>query len=88
MQSMYLIINFYLLVSTSRSHEWLKHGTCSDMDTESAYFSTVLKIFEGGLNFGDVLEKAGVTPSKTDTYTVSSLPYSSKMFRLKLIAAK
>lgn len=49
----------------------MKHGTCSDMRTEDAYFGTVLKIFEGGLNFGDVLDKAGIRPSSTDTYTVS-----------------
>ena len=54
-----------------RSHEWLKHGTCSDMNTEYEYFNTVLKVFEGGLNFGDVLEKGGVSPSSTNTYSVS-----------------
>lgn len=54
----------------NRSHEWLKHGTCSDMQTENEYFSTVLKIFESGLNFGDILEKGGIQPSSTDTYKV------------------
>ena len=49
----------------------MKHGTCSDMTTENTYFSTVLKVFEGGLNFGDVLHEAGIHPSLSDTYTVS-----------------
>ena len=61
-----------ILSIINRSHEWLKHGTCSDMQTENEYFSTVLKIFENGLNFGDILEKGGIQPSSTDTYKVSN----------------
>jgi hypothetical protein len=41
------------------------------MQTENEYFSTTLKIFESGLNFGDVLQKGGVSPSSTDMYKVS-----------------
>ena len=41
------------------------------MQTENEYFSTVLKIFESGLNFGDILDKGGIKPSSTDTYKVS-----------------
>ena len=44
------------------------------MQTENEYFNTVLKIFESGLNFGDVLEKGGIKPSSTDTYKVSICP--------------
>ena len=43
------------------------------MTTESDYFGTVLKIFEGGLNFGDILQSGGITPSSSDTYTVSHM---------------
>ena len=64
-------LNYSLIFLSNRSHEWLKHGTCTDMQTENEYFSTVLKIFESGLNFGDVLEKGGIKPSSTDTYKVS-----------------
>ena len=41
------------------------------MQTENEYFGTTLKIFENGLNFGDVLEKGGIKPSPTDVYKVS-----------------
>lgn len=41
------------------------------MQTENEYFGTTLKIFENGLNFGDVLEKGGIKPSSTDVYKVS-----------------
>ena len=67
--SQFLSIN---IIFVYRSHEWLKHGTCTDMQTENEYFSTVLKIFESGLNFGDILEKGGIRPSSTDTYKVST----------------
>ena len=65
------------MIVLHRSHEWLKHGTCSDMPTENEYFGTVLKIFENGLNFGDVLDRGGVKPSSTDTYKVSIMHCSA-----------
>lgn len=54
---------------TFREHEWLKHGTCTDMN-EKTFFSKVLSLFENGLNYGLILNKSGIVPSMKRTYDV------------------
>jgi len=56
------------------SHEWLKHGTCASgipsLSNEHGFFSTVLGLFEKGLNFGQVLRDNNIVPSSSTTYQV------------------
>ena len=58
-----------MLPRVYRKHEWLKHGTCSGMKIET-FFSTVLGLFENGLNYAKILNKSGILPSKTQAYDV------------------
>lgn len=66
-------------------HEWATHGTCystldvsclpSDSPTGAeavAYFETVVKVFKT-LPTYDWLAEAGITPSSSETHTLSSL---------------
>ncbi|XP_047062778.1 ribonuclease 1-like [Lolium rigidum] len=53
------------------SHEWEKHGTCSNMD-QHAYFAAALE-FKARFNLTQILLDAGVVPSDEETYGVSSI---------------
>jgi len=53
------------------SHEWEKHGTCSNMD-QHTYFAAALQ-FKARFNLTRILLDAGITPSDEKTYFLSSI---------------
>ncbi|KAL6657015.1 hypothetical protein ACP70R_004795 [Stipagrostis hirtigluma subsp. patula] len=52
-------------------HEWLRHGTCSNM-SQRQYFQAALD-FKARFNLTAILRDAGIVPSETTTYNVSSI---------------
>lgn len=67
-----------------RCHEWCKHGTCAisepSLDTESKYFSKVLKIYET-YNTSTILEKGNIKPS-ISPYQASSRLYIASISKI------
>ena len=63
----------YTILLCTRSHEWMKHGTCAsgivEMSTEFKFFNTTLGLLQK-YNFTSVLESSSITPSNTTTYPV------------------
>lgn len=53
------------------SHEWEKHGTCSNMD-QHTYFAAALR-FKARFNLTRILLDAGIAPSDDRTYFLSSI---------------
>ncbi|KAE8812335.1 aleurone ribonuclease [Hordeum vulgare] len=53
------------------THEWEKHGTCSNLD-QHGYFATALG-FKARHNLTSILADAGIVPSDTETYFLSSI---------------
>jgi ribonuclease T2 len=53
------------------SYEWKKHGTCSNLD-QHEYFEAALAL-KARHNLTAILADAGVVPSDTETYSVSSI---------------
>jgi len=60
-------------------HEYCKHGTCCQdvLSTELAYFSAALKLNQK-LDMDRALKNAGITPSKTRSYTFSQVQMAMK----------
>lgn len=53
------------------SYEWNKHGTCSNLEPHD-YFARALAL-KGKHDLAAILADAGIVPSDTETYTVSSV---------------
>lgn len=53
------------------SHEWSRHGTCSNMD-QHAYFVAALR-YKARFNLTRILLDAGIVPSDERTYCVGSI---------------
>ncbi|KAF6999952.1 hypothetical protein CFC21_015920 [Triticum aestivum] len=53
------------------SHEWSRHGTCSNMD-QHAYFLAALR-YKARFNLTRILLDAGIAPSEERTYCVGSI---------------
>ncbi|KAM3364550.1 hypothetical protein ACQJBY_014728 [Aegilops geniculata] len=53
------------------THEWEKHGTCSNLD-QHGYFATALG-FKARHNLTGILAGAGILPSDSETYFLSSI---------------
>ncbi|KAF7014646.1 unnamed protein product [Triticum aestivum] len=53
------------------SHEWSRHGTCSNMD-QHAYFLAALR-YKARFNLTRILLDSGIVPSEERTYCVGSI---------------
>jgi len=58
------------------SHEYDKHGTCASSDslltTQFEFFSTAIKLHQGVFTLEKALSKAGIVPSATKMYSLTS----------------
>ncbi|CAL5061466.1 unnamed protein product [Urochloa decumbens] len=53
------------------SYEWKKHGTCSNLEQRD-YFASALAV-KAAHNLTEILAGAGIVPSESETYSVSSV---------------
>ena len=70
-------------------HEWDKHGTCASgsvqqINTEFDFFSKVLDLFEGSMNYDKyVLAKHDIIPSTSKPYTVHLQHYNTNNYQCR-----
>ena len=60
----------FVLLSLSRSHEYLKHGTCTGLK-EFDFFNKVLEIYQDLPHIGNAFNNADVVPNNQKMYDVS-----------------
>jgi ribonuclease T2 len=77
-------VGLYNDVNDFRGHEWTKHGTCwqgpslfESSSQQESFFRTSLALHQT-YNLFDGLRRAGITPSDTKTYPLSSIVNSFK----------